>query len=564
MKKSVTNRYIYVIIVVAFLLRIPGIYDGLPAVYNSTEHFLAKIALGMGATKTIDPEIYIYPTFYTYFLFLLFSCLYLIGYLLGTFGTIYDFAVRFLIDPTVFYALARTVNVGLSLATIYILYKSLKSHFSEQVATIAAALMAVSFYMIRFSMFATADTLLIFFSTLAILYFYFLERSIKLRTYFYAGLFSGLAIAAKYNAGFLVVGLLIAVFQYRRTQESNIWAVFGSSLGGVAIGFFITNPLWLVYPQRFYQGWQLISAQMYSAVSSEHGVPFLWEMFKLIQDELVIGFLFILSTLYFLFRAEKKDYPGLVVIVLTFLFVGTWKKKGIDYLFVAYPAWIIITSVFIDQLFRKFIRRQSLKIVILLFIFTPSFIVALHQSILYINNDTREKATEWLIANIDHKQKICYDNSHNDFGVFDIQKYLSYGASVAKLPDIVRQKLQAFSKDPRQINFIPIIISSPSNTLRTDNPYEAEASQYKRRSLNELIQLNTTFLISNSWYYQSFLSVNLKDYPPRIQTGIKEVQIFYQQLLQNYKPVKVFSPDLWTSGPEISIYVLNEKRQIEE
>jgi hypothetical protein len=296
----------------------------------------------------------------------------------------------------------------------------------------------------------------------------------------------------------------------------------------------------------------------------ERGTPFLWEMFKLIQDELVIGLLFIVSTIYFLFRAEKRHYPGLVIVLLTFLFVGTWKKKGIDYLFVAFPAWIIMCSVFIDQLFRKYKRINSLKIVTLLLIFVPSILVALHQSILYINQDTREKTTEWLIANIDHHQKICYDNSHNDFGVFDIQKYLSYGASVDKLPDVIKQKLLLFYKDPRQINIVPIIVSNPSNTLKTDNPYEREAAQYKRRSLSELIQLNTTVFISNSWYYHSFLSADLQDYPPSIQSGIKEVQIFYQQLFQNYKPVKKFSPDLWTPGPEIRIYFLNEMRQKEK
>jgi len=564
MKKSGIDWYISLLLLVAFLIRLPGIIDGLPAVYNSTEHFLAKIALGMGAGKTIDPGIYIYPTLYAYLLLFLFGGLYLGGNLFGYFETSYDFAIQFLIDPSVFYILTRSVNVGLSLATIYLLYRFLKKQFNENTARIAAAFMALSYYMIRFSDFATADTLLIFFSTLAIVFIYQLEDSSNLNYYFYAGIFSGLSIASKYNAGFLIFGLLIAIFQNWRTHKIRILPGLGFSAGGVMLGFFITNPLWLVYPRRFYEGWQLISAQMYSAVSSERGDPFLWEIFKLIQDEMVIGFLFIAVTFYYFFRGEKKHYPALVVILLTFIFVGTWTKKGIDYLFAAFPAWIILSSVFVDQLFGKYVQNRSHKIILIIIIFLPSFTGAIHQSVLYFNQDTREQATEWLISNIKHDQKVCYDNSHIDLGVFDIQRYLSYGASVNKLPDPVKQHLKVHSMDPGQISFVPILVPNPSCTLKTDNPYESESVQHRRRVLGELIRLNTSLLISNSWYYKSYTSVNMRDYPPGIQIGIKEVQDFYHQLFKNFKPVKIFKPDFWTSGPEIEIYYLNQTGQIQE
>jgi len=563
MKKSGVDWYLYLLLLIALLIRLPGIMNGLPAVYNSTEHYLAKIAMGMGASKTIDPGIYIYPTLYTYLIFLLFGLLYLSGNLFGFFETSYDFAVQFLVDPSFFYILTRSVNIGLSLATIFLLYKILMIHFNQNIARIAAGFMSISYYMIRFSDFATADTLLIFFSTLAILFIYHLNNSSNLNNYFYAGIFTGLAIAVKYNAGFLIIGLLFAVFQRWHTQKIRVIPAVGLSLSGVALGFFITNPLWLFYPQRFFRGWQLISSQMYSAVSSERGYPFLWEIVKLFQDEMVIGLLFISATIYFLIKGESKHYPGLVIIVLTFIFVGTWTKKGIDYLFAAFPVWIILSSVFIDQIFRKYIHKKSHKILLILLIFLPSFIGALHQGILYLNQDTREQVTDWLISINKDGQKVCYDNYHNDFGVFDIQRYISYGASVDKLPDPIKQKLQIFTSDPRQINFVPLVVTNPSNTLKTDNRYETEAAQYRRLALRELIHLNTTILITNSWYYDSYLSANMRDYPLGVQIGIKEVQDFYRQLYQNIEPIKKFKPGFLTPGPEITIYKLNQLRQKE-
>ena len=148
--------------------------------------------------------------------------------------------------------------------------------------------------------------------------------------------------------------------------------------------------------------------------------------------------------------------------------------------------------------------------------------------------------------------------------MFDIQRYLSYGVSIAKLPDPVKQRLQVYSMDQRQVNFVPILVSNPSSTLGTDNPYESESVQHRRRVLRELKSLNTSILMSNSWYYKSYMSVNMLDYPLGVQIGIKEVQDFYQQLFQNFKSIKLFKPDFWTPGPEIEIYYLNQMGQIQE
>ena len=79
-----TNKhYLYGILLTAFLLRFLGVFDGLPAIYNSTEHFLAKFTLKMAANKTLDPGFYIYPSFYQYLLVILYGVYFIVGFLLG-------------------------------------------------------------------------------------------------------------------------------------------------------------------------------------------------------------------------------------------------------------------------------------------------------------------------------------------------------------------------------------------------------------------------------------------------------------------------------------------------
>jgi hypothetical protein len=369
-----------------------------------------------------------------------------------------------------------------------------------------------------------------------------------------------LAIAAKYNAGFLAMGLLVVALQNWHYHRIRLLPALGYSLGGIFLGFLATNPLWLVYPERFYQGWQLVSSQMYNAVSVNRGLPYIWEIMQLVKNEMVIGGIFIVSTVYFLFRKEKSHYPALIVILLTYLFVGSWTKKGIDYLFAAFPAWIILGASFIDQFTGKYIQRRFYKIIFILLIFLPSLIGAVHQFIKYTNKDTREQTTEWIIANIKKDQKVCYDNYHIDLGVFDIQRYLSYGVSADQLPDPIKLKLKRFVTHPRQVSFIPILEKNSLKTQNTNNPYEAESLRYKRRQLGELISIDTSLLITNSWFSDTYVSISEQDYPPGVQKNIREVKRFYQQLEQEFSPVKVFKPNFWRAGPEMEIYQLNQMR----
>ncbi len=564
MKIFKNDRFIFLILLIALLFRLPGILDSLPAVNNSTEYFLAKIALNFGAQKSIDPGVYIYPTLYSYLLFLLFALYYVFSHFIGFIDNIYSFAVQFLVEPNSFYIIARSVNVTISLISIYILYKFLKKYANEKVARIAAAFMAFSSYLIQYSYQATPDTLLVFFSTLATIYFYKVFETSSKANFFLTGLYTGLAVAAKYNAGFLLVGLLIVIYQLWRIRKIKLIPTFILSLAGVSIGFFMTNPLWLVYPQRFYEGLRIVSAQMYSAVSAEQGIPFIWETVQLVQDELFIGVIFICATIYFFGQQDKKHIAALSVIILTFFYVGTWSKKGIDYLLAIYPAWIILGGLFLHELLQNKNIKNNFRIIILYLVFIAAFLKAIHSGILLLNEDTREKTTDWMISNINQDDNVCYDNTHNDLGVFDINRYLIYGAGAKMLPEPIKQKIKGYKENPRQVNFTPILVANPSCTLKTNNPYESEIVRFRRRTLIELIHKGTDYLICNSWFFTHYITADIRNYSPGIQIGIKETQDFYQQLFDYYQPIIVFKPDFWSPGPEIRIYDLHQLRQKRE
>jgi hypothetical protein len=543
------DKFLFILLAIVALLRLPLIFEGLPAVYNSTEYFMSKMALGMGARFSLDPLIYIYPTFYTYLLLFVFSILFILGYLFGIFNSTHDFAVRFLTDPTLFYLAGRIVSVFFSLLTIVLIYHFVKKFRSNRQARIAALLGGFSFSFFEFSGYSTPESLLIMMSALATAYIYQLQSEGSLRSYIIAGLLCGLAVGVKYNAGFIFLAVIVVYIQKFKQNRNYIWLALAGSL----VGFLIFNPYWILKFDSFYQGFLLVADQMYSAVSTDRGVNYIWEFWTLIKTELVIGLLFLVASIWALKFDFKRNLPFVVIIIMTIAYVGSWEKKGIDYLFPVFPAWIILGSEFIDQ---KIKDLESKKFVFV-FLFIPSAIAIVYHLILVIKDDTREIATSWIVDNVTVNERICYDNYHYDLGIFDVDRFISYGAGAAQLPAAVKEDLESYRSDERNIQMVSILFEDTINHSKTENLYEAEQEKFKRKELTQLVTEGVKYLIIRDDFYNMYKDANIEQYPSVITARINAVNKFYDNLFLNFEPSIKIPSGLWRKGPTISIYKLS-------
>jgi hypothetical protein len=551
------DPFIYILLLIALILRIPAVSESLSAVYNSTEYFLAKIALNMGSRHSLDPLVYVYPAFYFYILLGLYGGYYLVGRAIGSFPDQASFAVKFLTEPASFYLLGRLLSTGLSLLSIYFMYRILEKYRGKIFARLAAGMAALSQYYIEFSGYATMDMVLIFFATLTVLFFFIIEDSPRLLFLFLQGLCCGLAIAAKYNAGFLVIGILLADYYLYRKYNLNYYKATLLSTAGIVSGFFLTNPLGLITPLTYYQGFLYRTSQMGIAVSTDHGLDYIWEISHLFSTEWMIGFTFIAGTIFVIWKHPRFYRPQLAAVLLTFLYVGSWQKKGLDYLFAIFPIWIIFGTVWVEHSYLNIFKKDLYKKVFITVIFLPSCLLSLYHGVLWLNQDTREQATEWLIAHHQPGQKYCYDNHHYDLAVFDIDRYLEYGAGAVFLPQAVRQKLEHYRPDMRNISFIPIMYGYQDRVYSTTDSYAKDESFFKRKDLERLIGEGTDFLITNEDFYSTYQQVTLEQYPPVIAGRIREVRDFYFLLERRYEPVKIFEAGFWSKGPCLKIYDLN-------
>ena len=548
MKKLLSDKFLFILLASAAIFKLPLLFEGLPAVYNSTEYFMSKLALGMGARFSLDPLIYIYPTLYTYFLLIIYSIFFVTGYAAGLFSHAHDFAMQFLTDPTSIYFTGRLMSACFHLATIVIIYHFVNKFRDRNRAITAALIIGVSLNFFEFSAYVTPESMLLMISALATVYIFQLYANRSPGTYFLSGLLCGLAVAVKYNAGFLFTAVLIIYFQNFKQDKKHIYF----AISGLIAGFIVSNPYWILKFDSFLSGFLLVSDQMYSAVSTDRGINYIWEIWALIKSELLIGVLFLVATVWAIITDIKKYLPFLAIILLTLAYVGSWEKKGIDYLFPAFPAWILLTTEFISSIRQKY----NLKWVITSVIFIPSVVAMIYYSILVIRADTRELATGWLIENIAQDQVICYDYHHYDLGIFDVDRFISYGAGAGQLPDKVKDRLDQYRNHTGNISMRSIFEQDTLIETKGKNLYDAEQRKYRRKDLNQLQSEGVDYLIVRNDFYNMYRYSDPGRYPAAVQARIGSVNKFYNDLFGQFEPVIIFSSDFWRKGPVIKIYKL--------
>jgi hypothetical protein len=218
-------------------LRLWGIRQGLPYVYNTDEadHFVLRAVRMFG--NGLNPHYFANPPAFTYLLHFLFAVAY--G---GGAGVQRAFALH----AQDLYTLARASAAVLGTIALWLLYATGARLFDRGVGLLAAAIEAVAFLPVFYAHLALNDVPTLAPETLALLGCAGVLRKGRRRDYLLAGIGLGLACASKYTAGIMVLPLAAAAAaRYRdagpRAGERVLAGVVLA--GAAALGaFLIANP----------------------------------------------------------------------------------------------------------------------------------------------------------------------------------------------------------------------------------------------------------------------------------------------------------------------------------
>ena len=150
--------------------------------------------------------------------------------------------------------------------------------------------------------------------------------------------------------------------------------------------------------KEFLTGFSMILSQSKYAYNFETGMPYLWELKKILMSEWILGFVFILFMILLLVKIKKEILSFLLIVFPTFLLVGSWEKKGLDYLLVIFPTLIVFIIYWFYYTNKKswFYRSVVVLLVAGILLNLPRI---LYGNYLHSQMDTRKKTGQWIMNN---------------------------------------------------------------------------------------------------------------------------------------------------------------------
>ena len=191
-----------------------------------------------------------YPTLFIYLCFACYALYYVAGHLFGVFHSSLDLGLSFLIDPSPFYLISRTLSALAGVTSVYVLYLLCRRFFNQRIAGLAALLLAVAPLHVRDSHFGVTDVFMLLLTLIALYYVLAFNESGGTKDAGLAALFAGLAASSKYTAALILAPLaLIILLQLRSTAARRLPRIGGLSL--VAFALFFTSPYVILDLENF-------------------------------------------------------------------------------------------------------------------------------------------------------------------------------------------------------------------------------------------------------------------------------------------------------------------------
>jgi 4-amino-4-deoxy-L-arabinose transferase-like glycosyltransferase len=398
-------------------LRLWGLREGLPYVYNvdEYEHFV-PIAVKMFANGTLNPHYFANPPALTYLLHLLFDLWY--G---GPHGVVQAYALH----PSEVYTLARVAVAVLGTIALWLLYLTGARLVNRVVGLLAAAIEAVAFLPVFYGHLALNDAPTLVPATLSLLGTAGVLRKGRVRDYLLAGVGLGLACATKYTAGIVIVPLLVAIVarvldkRVDRRLELARRALVGTLLaGGSALAaFVIANPYALLDYHSFHA--ELVHQSTLSAESQgKLGAPkeggliyYLWSFTWGLGWAPALAALGGALTVW---RREQRLGWLLVPAALLFIaFMGLQGRYFGRWLMPIFPVACLLAALFVVQVVGWAGReltgpapRIALSALLVAALLIQGLVFSIHAGIVLSRADTRNLTRNWMLAHIPAGAKI--------------------------------------------------------------------------------------------------------------------------------------------------------------
>lgn len=558
------NRYLFIILAAAAIIRIWGLSYGLPdlCLPDEADSIHAAGRLGLGS---LNPNIFACGHLYIYIIFILLGGYFISLYLSGTVSSLSEFKDFYYSNPTWFYMLGRILSLAFGLLIVYMAYKIGRRLFNTRIGLVAALLVAFSPELVKTSQIVKPDTVLTGFLMICFYYSIRIMESGQRRYYLLAGVFLGLSISSKLPGvvyfAYIIGAALVFLLQKRNERSNNdsqipenssnlaskspvlsFWHGILYSILATFIAVALTSPYYFLD----YQGlWKI-----FNDVFSIHNA---YEHTQSMRSLKLIPF--------WQRAASDFSYEGIVLVLLMTggIAWALYRRRFLDFLPV--PALFVTVLLFYIGRFHYILPFLGI-----LYIWAARFIV---------------EATETIIIHFQKKTDIAQNSNHS------YKTINGYVVAIVTLLAIIQPAIKVFhidylrSKKPTPTlarewvinnitegsvialeNNIPAIKPAPSGVphcglykiLQITNYYfayyggtdwiERTEREIQEHDINYYRQIGCDYIIVHSDNYSRYF--NLEKFFPNKAA-------FYRSLDSELPMVKEFAPDNCL-GPTIKIY----------
>ena len=411
------------ILLAALLIRIPGIRYGLPFLYVPDEIGVVQSA-GLIASGDFRAEVFNYPLLFHAFLIPAHGVYFLYSYLSGIVDSPAAFQEFYFSHPTWFYLTARLISLAFGLLTIWALYLLGRTVYDRRTGLLAALICAFFPSLVNFSRIGKVETLFCFSVIMGMVYISRVYRYNSWKDNILAGIFGGLAVAAKYNGALIVLPLLLAhIFRFIQNRRAGIRDKQVMKLAAAAALMALVSLPFLPFLYiGFKPGMELLLRLRSSLliVGGGGGIMAYSRTFSLFCRNLsaaagvLLPILLVLSILFYIFRGGKREW-----LLLTPFLVAAVPLTFSGYPLVRYYLpWLVIALVplcalviqFADKIPSSRGRIFAVIVFLLLALFQPLAIIK-KKIVLSRRTDTRSLAYNWVVENIPPDTFIALENN---------------------------------------------------------------------------------------------------------------------------------------------------------
>ncbi len=394
-----------IVLILAFALRLWGIKQGFPYVYDVDEygHFVPE-AVAM-FHHGLNPRYFINPPALTYLLHVIFAI-----WLGGRVGVTREFALH----PDHLFLVARITVALLGTVSVWLLYLVGARLFNRAAGLLGSAVMAVAFLPVFYGHLALNDVPTLAPLTLSLLGTAGVLRRGRMLDYLLAGVGLGLAAATKYTAGVLILPLLAAaVVQYRggRTKRGRDVALGMGIAVATALGaYLIANPYSLLDFHLFRKELELQSSYTEMSKASWIGGPrqggFVYYLWSFTWGLGWIPALAALGGAVTIWRKHGRVGWVLVpVAVLYLLFLSLQGRYFGRWLLPIFPIACLLAASFAQEVAGWPTRRAprlavGFTALAVIALTGQGLVYSIHAGSVLSRADTRNLARAWVVKNI--------------------------------------------------------------------------------------------------------------------------------------------------------------------